>query len=225
MPDSRLYLPAAVSQSAIGAVDQSFEGFHANFDRRLIGATDGRVRETGGHGRRIGLFAGFLAHRLGWTARQVDTLERAAALHDVGKQEVPPHLLAKPGALTEAEMAVVRRHTVIGHRMLSWSDHPVMQQAATIALSHHERWDGTGYPHRLNGSAIPVAARIVALADTYDALRMERCYKPAMDHRRTVEIILDGDERTRPEHFDPLVLTAFHSIHFSFRTVYPTHRD
>ena len=102
----------------------------------------------------------------------------------------------------------MQNHTVIGHRMLSAGRHPTMQLAASIALSHHECWDGSGYPYRLAGCAIPIGARIVAVADSYDALRMERSYKPGLSHQDAVDIMLKGDERTKPAHFDPLVLTT-----------------
>lgn len=225
MPDGMLGMPAAVASQIPPAANWIVGGNDAVHASGLIRTTDSMNRESGRHMRRIGLYSSLLASRLGWSSEEAARIQQAAALHDVGKLHVPVQIIDKPGPLDDAERATMQNHTVIGHRMLSAGRHPTMQLAATIALSHHECWDGSGYPYRQAGCAIPIAARIVAVADSYDALRMERSYKPGLSHPDAMEIMLHGDERTKPCHFDPLVLTIFHNIRESMRTVYETYRD
>lgn len=147
--------------------------------QRLAQAAEYRDDDTGLHTKRVGNTAGRLAELLDFSPRQVELIIRAAPLHDVGKIGIADAILLKPGKLTDEEFDTMKRHAVIGARMLSGSSSPWLQLAEQIALSHHERWDGRGYPQGLEGEAIPLVGRIVTVADVFDALTHERPYKKA----------------------------------------------
>lgn len=186
----------------------------------LADAAEYKDSETGGHIKRIGVYARLMAAKLGWPVKRQTIIELAAPLHDVGKIGIPDAVLLKPGKLDVDEVVVMKQHAEIGHSILSRSDHPVMRCAANIAWAHHERWDGGGYPRGLKGDEIPIEARIVALCDIYDALRSERPYKPAFDHEKTLSIMLDGDGKTMPEHFDPALHTIFRANSGAFAEIF-----
>jgi CHASE2 domain-containing sensor protein len=172
---------------------------------RLAGVTESRDEETGLHLERIGRLCERLALALGMTAPQAETLRHASLLHDVGKIAVPDAILTKPGPLTDEEWVVMRGHAAAGAAMLAGSRAPVMRMAEEIALSHHERWDGSGYPAGLAGEAIPLTGRICAVCDVFDALRSRRPYKEPWP----LQDALDELTRERGRHFDPMVLDAF----------------
>ena len=153
-----------------------------------------------------------LARGLGYSTMEAEELEDAASWHDIGKQALPAALLDRPGALRPEEWKQMTWHTVLGAKLLLAAALGDASLAADIALSHHERWDGSGYPLGLEGTEIPLAARLVAIVDSYDALCSPRPYRESLSHREACEILLHGDGRTRPEHFDPELLALFRAI-------------
>jgi putative two-component system response regulator len=175
---------------------------------RLLSASRYRDEETGAHIKRTGLYCELFAEVLGWPAEQVQNIRLAAPMHDLGKIGIPDAILQKPGKLTREEFAVMKTHTVIGARMLEGSDSAILQMAHEIALAHHERWDGSGYPGGLSGLAIPESARILALVDVYDALTHHRVYHEALPEDKAMEIMEEG----RGKHFDPFLFSVFLSL-------------
>lgn len=191
----------------------------------LVATIEHRASETAGHLRRMARYVDALAAELGYAEAERRELSMASRLHDIGKIGISDGILTKPGSLTEIEFKAVQTHTLMGYEILSRVENPVMTRARRAALSHHECWDGTGYPDSLVGEAIPIEARLVAVADVYDTLRSERPYKAAMDHGTAVGVLLHGDGRTRPEQFDPRILTLFARISTRFAAIYDSDPD
>jgi putative two-component system response regulator len=188
---------------------------------RLITASEHRDNETGMHVRRIGLYAAELARLLGWEPQGVDTIKAAAPMHDIGKIGVPDAILQKPGALTEAEWVTMKRHTTMGATILKGSTVPFIQMGARIAIGHHEKWDGSGYPKGRKGEQISLEARITALVDVFDALSNHRHYKEPWPEEKVVELIREGSGL----HFDPRLVQLFLTHLDTFRGILTSHPD
>lgn len=174
--------------------------------------------ETAAHITRTEKYCRFLATRSGRSREEVDNLGFFSRLHDIGKLRISRDILMKDGPLTMEEIEVIKKHSLWGTEILgeaAW-----LEMGRRLCLYHHEKWDGSGYPEGLAGAAIPWEARIMALADVYDALRSPRSYKPAFSHDETVRVILEGDSRIRPEHFDPCLLEIFRSDHRKMEMIY-----
>ena len=168
-------------------------------------AAERRQPETHEHFVRLSLYAKIMGLRLGLTEGEAELLRLAAPLHDVGKLGIPDNILLKNGKLTEAEWETMKQHTVMGAEILGHGRSAILRTGAQIAMSHHEKFDGTGYPHGLKGEAIPLFARIVAVADVFDALTSAKPYKPAWDVPRALSVIKDSSGTQ----FDPMCVDAF----------------
>ena len=193
----------------------------------LLEASKLKDNDTGFHIIRVNFYSKRLAEELFVSknpkynridADFIDNIGFLASMHDVGKIGTPDDILNKEGPLSDWEWTVMREHTKNGAFILSTYPNPMAKE---IALSHHERWDGTGYPYQLSGDMIPLAARIVTIADVYDALRMERPYKPSLTHNVTVDKMIEGKNC----HFDPYLMDVFSSIEVDFKKIYEDNKD
>lgn len=175
---------------------------------RLSRAAEYRDPETGAHLLRMSAYTRLIARQLGLPQSEQEMLQEAAPMHDIGKVGIPDAILLKPGRLTEAEMAIMRQHPLFGHEILNGSVSPLLQCAAVVALSHHEKYDGSGYPHGLRGEDIPLWGRIVAVADVFDALTSSRPYKPAWPLEKARHYL----ESNKGSHFDPACVEALFAL-------------
>jgi putative two-component system response regulator len=189
----------------IGQQTVALRHAHEETIHRLVAASSCRDVETSMHILRSGLLAELLARAKGWSPADAEMIRLAAPMHDVGKIGIPDAILRKPSKLTREEFEIMKSHTMIGAKMLEGSSVPMLQMAREIVLSHHERWNGGGYPAGLAGQAIPEAARIMAIVDAYDSLTHQRVYRAAMSERSALEIMRRGDGKD----FDPTLLKLF----------------
>jgi len=172
---------------------------------RLAKAGEYRDEETGNHVIRMAKYSHLIAKKLGLDEDECETIELAAPMHDIGKIGIPDQILLKPGKLSLEEFTIIKKHTRIGYEILKNSPSRYLQMGAVIALGHHEKFNGSGYPQGLRGEDIPLVARIVAVADVYDALSSKRCYKPAWSH----DAVLNMLNEQSGQHFDPRCVQAF----------------
>nr|WP_281353971.1 HD domain-containing phosphohydrolase [Solidesulfovibrio aerotolerans] len=191
-------------------------GTDADFSRNLLAALNFRNLETSMHVERVGRVSALLAQTLGWNEDGSTLLRMAAPLHDIGKIGIPDAVLLKPEQLSDEEYAIMKEHSRIGGEMLRNSSTPLLIMAREIALYHHERPDGTGYPHGILGEKIPLSARIVSVADVYDAIVTQRVYRNAMSHAEASALIKNG----RDTAFDSMVVDAFISVMENLKTIY-----
>ncbi len=204
---------------------RELEKAYADTVVRLTLASRYKDEETGAHIQRLSHYSKILALFIGLDENDAQLIFDAAPMHDVGKVAIPDRIMQKQGPLDEKEWEIVKRHPVLGANLLTGSPSLLLQTARDIARTHHERWDGSGYPQGLKGEAIPLSGRIVMLGDTYDALRSVRPYKPALSHEKTYDIIVNGNVRTKPRHFDPRLLEAFREKHLEFDRIFSEIRE
>jgi putative two-component system response regulator len=195
----------ALLEEKVGARTRDLDEARLEVLERLAVAAEYRDDATGQHAHRVGRTAALLYRAVGRPEEEVHLIRYAATLHDIGKLGVPDAVLLKPGKLSPAEYDAMKAHVVVGRRILAGSRSPLLQLSETIAASHHEKWDGSGYPAGLIGEQIPLAGRAVAIADVFDALTSERPYKPAWTVERAVAEIQAQSGR----HFDPRLVEAF----------------
>jgi putative two-component system response regulator len=189
----------------VASIRRELETFQEEIILRLCRAGGYRDHETGEHIIRMARYCKLIAQELGFPEETCRFIYNAAQMHDIGKIGIPDAILQKPGRLTAEERAVMEEHTVIGEAILQGSASPLIKAAEMIAATHHERWDGTGYPRGLKEDGIPIAGRIAAVADVFDALTSERPYKPGWPLAKARDEIL----RNRGAHFDPACVDAF----------------
>jgi putative two-component system response regulator len=220
--DERLIM-ALASQAAAAVknaqLSKELRDAHLDTIFRLSVAAEYRDYDTAGHIRRISDHCARLGSAMGLDEEEIDLLRYTSPMHDVGKIGVPDAILLKPGRLTPEERMIMEQHSVIGARILADSDSRVLQASEVVAISHHEKWDGSGYPNRLAGDAIPLPGRIVAVADVFDALSSQRCYKPAFPQEKVLAIMREG----RGQHFDPAIVDTFFEnldSHLEIRDLY-----
>ncbi len=191
----------------------------------LTRAAEHKDADTGAHVQRISYYSRELASILGMDEEFVEMIFFASPMHDIGKIGIHDHVLLKPGGFTPDEWKAMQKHAAMGAKILGNSKSPYLRMGAEIALNHHERWDGSGYPNGKRGEAIPLSARIMNICDIYDALRSKRPYKPVLDHPKAMDIITHGDGRTQPQHFDPAILAAFKQHHTTFCDIFESYRE
>jgi putative two-component system response regulator len=186
----------------------------------LTRAAEYRDETTGNHVNRISHYTAALAERLGMDSVFRDQIFYASPMHDIGKLAIPDHILLKPAPLTPNEWEIMKTHTTLGREILNGNNSPYLAMGAEIAMYHHEFWDGSGYPTGRTGDMIPLPARIMGICDVYDALRSKRPYKKPHTHDEAIAAITRGDDRVRPEKFDPEVLNSFVSCQGEFAQIY-----
>lgn len=209
------------AMAEIGKAQQTLRRFNEEIVFRLSKAVEFRDDETGNHVQRMSRYCGLIATLLGMTEEMSDAIRIASALHDVGKIAIPDEILHKPASLSEEEMAIMRRHAEKGYRMLAGSESSMLELAAIIARTHHEKFDGTGYPRRLKGKEIPIEGRIASVADIFDALTSPRVYKKAFTFEKAKRILMEGAGTI----VDQQIVEVFFEAESDIRTIMIVYSD
>ncbi|WP_081413501.1 response regulator [Aneurinibacillus terranovensis] len=191
--------------SELQKVNEKLSYSHYEIVQHLSSAAEFKDPETAAHIQRISHYSGVLTRSMGLSKEDIELMIGASPMHDIGKIGVPDHILLKPGKLTPEEFEKMKEHTTIGYKILCGSESPLLRLASEIAISHHEKFDGSGYPNGLAGEDIPLSGRIVAVADVFDALTSRRPYKEAFPNEVALDIICKG----RGSHFDPKIVDVF----------------
>lgn len=184
-----------------------------------IGET--RSKETGNHVKRVAEYSKLLAELSGLSAKEADILFTASPMHDIGKVGIPDAILNKPGRLDDQEWKIMKTHSVIGYNILKNSKREVLKAAAIVAREHHEKWDGSGYPRGLKENEIHIYGRITAIADVFDALGSDRCYKKAWEDEKIFQLLLDE----KGKHFDPTLVELFMNNVEEFKKIRDKYKD
>ena len=192
---------------SIKSNNDTFKVAYNNFAKKLAIVAEAYDENTGNHIERVGVLSAFISEKLGMSKTFITDIRNFAPLHDIGKIFIPNEILNKPGKLTEEEWSTMQKHTMYSLRLIG--EDKYFKMALNIAMYHHEKYDGSGYPFKLIGKEIPIEASIVSIVDIYDALRSKRPYKPAYTHKKAMEIIINGDNRTNSKHFNPTILKTF----------------
>jgi len=218
-------IESLASQAAVSIINtrltQNLKQAYLDTIYRLAMAAEYKDMDTAMHIRRMSRYSEVLAKKLGPDPDWVELVLYASPMHDVGKLGVPDAILTKPGPLTPDERKIIENHTTFGAKILEGSDSELLELSRNIAWSHHEKWDGSGYPRKLKGEGIPLAGRIVAIADVFDALTSRRPYKPPFPLAQAREIICED----KGKHFDPTVVEAFVAVTEEFDEIYETYQE
>jgi len=185
--------------------NQELQEAYLDTIHRLVLAAEYKDEDTGDHIIRMGRYSALIAEKLDLPSKEVQNILYVSPMHDVGKIGIPDSILIKPGKLTKEEFEIMKAHSIIGANLLAYSKSEIIQVAEQIALSHHEKWNGKGYPQGLAGEEIPLVGRIVGLADVFDALTSKRPYKDPFPVEKAIDII----KKERGEHFDPHIVDVF----------------
>jgi len=215
------YMAIRKEITEIMSLHQEIETTQQEVIYRMGEIAESRSQETGNHVRRVAEYSRLLALKYGLSKKEADLIATASPMHDIGKVGIPDAILLKPAALTQEEWKIMRTHALLGHSVLANSERPLLKAAAIIAKEHHEKYDGTGYPIGLVGDNIHLYARIVAIADVFDALSHDRCYKKAWEMQRILQLFQDE----KGKHFDPQLIDIFFQHTDEFLTILNQLRD